>query len=77
MAASTLERKDGAWLQGHAHDWVAAGLISADQAESIKHFEHLDEPVVPQRKRLRRSETRRKTVPLARFGRRRRCWWSC
>ncbi len=49
MAPSTLERKDGAWLQGHAHEWVAAGLISPDQAESIKHFEHLDEPVAPQR----------------------------
>ncbi len=49
MAPSTLERKDGAWLEGHAHEWVAAGLISPDQAESIRHFEHLDEPVAPQR----------------------------
>lgn len=49
MSSATLERKDGAWLDGHAHDWVAAGLISADQAESIRHFEHLDEPAEAQR----------------------------
>ena len=49
MAPSTLDRKDGMWLEGHAHEWVAAGLISPDQAQSIKRFEHLDEPVPPQR----------------------------
>ena len=49
MAPSTLEHKGEAWLEGHADEWVAAGLISPDQAESIRHFEHLDEPVAPQR----------------------------
>lgn len=51
MAPSTLERRDVEWLEGHAQEWVAAGLISDQQADSIRHFEHLDDeqPVVPQR----------------------------
>jgi hypothetical protein len=49
MTPSTLDHRDGVWLEGHAHEWVRVGLISPDQAESIKHFEHLDEPVAPQR----------------------------
>ena len=49
MAPSTLERKDVAWLEGHAHEWVEAGLIAPEQAAAIRHFEHLDEPVAPQR----------------------------
>jgi hypothetical protein len=51
MAPSTLERRNEAWLDGHAREWVAAGLISDQQAESIRHFEHLDDrqPAAPPR----------------------------
>jgi hypothetical protein len=49
MAPSTLERKDVAWLEGHAHEWIAAGLVSDEQVAAIRHFEHLDEPAAPQR----------------------------
>ncbi len=49
MAPSTLERRDVAWLDGHAHEWVAAGLVSDEQVAAIRHFEHLDEPAAPQR----------------------------
>lgn len=49
MAPVTRERPGGVWLEGHAHDWVEAGLISSDQAEAIRHFEHLDVPETPRR----------------------------
>lgn len=49
MVPSTLERKDGAWLAGHADAWVEAGLIAPDQADAIRRYEHLDEPAAPQR----------------------------
>ncbi len=39
MAPVTLEKSEGAWLDSHAKDWVAAGLISAEQAELIRHHE--------------------------------------
>jgi hypothetical protein len=39
----------GTWLDDHAQEWVAAGLISADEAAAIRHHEHLDEPVVAPR----------------------------
>lgn len=44
MSSTTFEHKHDAWLVGHAEQWVEAGLISPQQATSIKHFEHLDEP---------------------------------
>jgi hypothetical protein len=43
MTTPTVDR-DRAWFERHAHDWVEAGLLSPDQAASIRHFEHLDEP---------------------------------
>jgi hypothetical protein len=49
MAPLTLERKDGDWLDGHAHEWVEAGLISEGQAVAIREYEHLGEPNAPQR----------------------------
>ncbi len=49
MASDTLHREDGTWLDGRIHDWVAAGLIAPDQAETIRRFEHLDQPVAPAR----------------------------
>lgn len=53
MAPSTLERRSLAWLDEHAREWVAEGLISDHQAGAIRHFEHLDEegvqPLAPQR----------------------------
>lgn len=47
MTTPTLERHGVTWLDGHAEEWVAAGLISPDQARSIRRFEHLDEPAAP------------------------------
>jgi MFS family permease len=44
-----LERNEQDWLRTHADDWVGAGLISEQQAEAIRHFEHFDEPVAPRR----------------------------
>ena len=49
MSPTTLERRSLAWLDGHTRDWVAQGLISDEQADAIRHFEHLDEPEAPQR----------------------------
>jgi hypothetical protein len=41
--------QDRTWLDEHGSDWVGAGLISDEQLESIRHFEHLDEPEIPRR----------------------------
>lgn len=49
MAPLTLERKGGSWLETHTHDWVEAGLISVDQADEIKRYEHVGEAAPPQR----------------------------
>lgn len=49
MAPLTLERREGSWLDRHAHDWVEAGLISEGQAAAIRDFEHIGEPAQPQR----------------------------
>jgi len=45
----TMERKDGAWLDRHAHDWVDAGFVSEAQADAILAYEHAGETVEPQR----------------------------
>lgn len=45
----TLERKEGAWLDRHAHQWVEAGFVSADQIEAILAYEHAGESAEPQR----------------------------
>ena len=37
MAPSTLERRSLAWLDEHAREWVAEGLISDHQAGAIRH----------------------------------------
>jgi hypothetical protein len=44
-----MQRRGGAWLERHAHEWVEAGLISPDQADAIGEFEHLGEHAAPQR----------------------------
>lgn len=49
MAPLTFERQNGSSLDRHADAWVRAGLISEGQAESIKQFEHVDEPVAERR----------------------------
>jgi hypothetical protein len=49
MSPSTLERRSLDWLDDHSRDWVARGLITGEQADAIRHLEHLDEPEVPQR----------------------------
>ena len=49
MSPTTLERRSLAWLDGHTRAWVARGLISDEQADAIRHFEHVDEPEAPQR----------------------------
>ncbi len=49
MAPMTMQRTDGSWLDRHVREWVGAGLISESQAESIRRFERLDQPVAPPR----------------------------
>ena len=45
MAPLTFDQRDEVSLERQTHEWVRAGLISEQQAESIKQFEHVDEPV--------------------------------
>ena len=47
MASLTVEKNEGTWLDRHAPQWVEAGLLSDEQVDSIRHFEHLDEPAAP------------------------------
>lgn len=49
MAPSIPDRQRSAWLEHHTAEWSEEGLISDAQAESIRAFEHLGEPVVPRR----------------------------
>jgi hypothetical protein len=50
MAPMTLGHKDVVWFDRHAHEWVDAGLVSDQQVDAIRHFEHLDEqPSAPLR----------------------------
>lgn len=54
MTPATIERHGaarhaGEWLDEHAGAWAAAGLISPDQADAIRHYEHRAEPHPPQR----------------------------
>ena len=49
MSPSTLERRNEAWVEHHAHEWVDAGLISESQATAIGEYEHRAPPPTPQR----------------------------
>jgi hypothetical protein len=49
MANSALDRKTASWLDAHVREWVAADLISADQAAAVRRHERLEEPMVAPR----------------------------
>lgn len=50
MAPLTSERSTGRWLDEHTRSWVDAGLLSADQADAIREFEHaVEQPSPPAR----------------------------
>lgn len=44
-----IEGQQAAWLRRHVIEWAGSGLISGSQAEAILHYEHVDEPMAPQR----------------------------
>ncbi|MGB7879188.1 MAG: DUF2157 domain-containing protein [Ilumatobacteraceae bacterium] len=50
MISLFSNRPDGAdteWLDQHADDWVEHGLVTSDQVEAIRSYEHHDTPASP------------------------------
>lgn len=45
---SRVDGIDTGWLDEHAEHWVEAGLVTTDQVEAIRVFEHHDAPPQPQ-----------------------------
>lgn len=41
------DRPDSDWFDEHAEHWVEHGLVSGDQVEAIRNFEHSSVPVTP------------------------------
>ena len=48
LFSSRTEQPDSDWLDEHAEHWVEAGLVSSDQLEAIRAFEHHEAPPAPQ-----------------------------
>ncbi len=44
---SSRTEPDADWLDEHAEHWVEAGLVSSDQVEAIRAFEHHEVPAPP------------------------------
>jgi hypothetical protein len=47
MTSTAMRSPDAAWIDRHADEWVSADLISREQAEAIREFEHVEHHVVP------------------------------
>ena len=47
LFSSRTEQPDSDWLDEHAEHWVEAGLVSSDQVEAIRAFEHHEAPAPP------------------------------
>ena len=41
------DRTDSDWLETHAEQWVEHGIVTTDQVEAIRAFEHHDTPAPP------------------------------
>ena len=48
LFSSRTEQPDSDWLDEHAEHWVEEGLVSSDQVEAIRAFEHHEAPPAPQ-----------------------------
>jgi hypothetical protein len=47
LFSSRTEQPDSDWLDEHAEHWVEAGLVSIDQVDAIRTFEHHGAPARP------------------------------
>jgi len=47
LFSNRTEQPDSDWLDEHARHWVEEGLVSSDQVDAIRAFEHHDVPAPP------------------------------